>query len=59
MSLSVKAPWHKISWDAFIQKGLPELLTDRVSLAGYRVVSVDEYTCELPSRDSGGAGDCV
>ena len=47
MSLSVKAPWHKISWDAFIQKKLPELLTDRVSLAGYRVVSVDEYTCEL------------
>ena len=41
MSLSVKAPWHKISWDAFVQKGLPELLANRVSLAGYRVVSVD------------------
>ena len=47
MSLSVKAPWHKISWDAFVQKGLPELLADRVSLAGYQVVSKDEYTCEL------------
>ncbi len=54
MSLSVKAPWHKISWDAFIQKGLPELLADRVSLAGYRVVSVDEYTCELHLAIQGG-----
>ena len=56
MSLSVKAPWHKISWDAFIQKGLPELLSDRVSLAGYRVVSVDEYTCELHLAIQGGQG---
>ena len=54
MSLSVKAPWHKISWDAFVQKGLPELLADRVSLAGYRVVSVDEYTCELHLAIQGG-----
>ena len=54
MSLSVKAPWHKISWDMFVQKGLPELLSDRVSLAGYRVVSVDEYTCELHLAIQGG-----
>lgn len=54
MSLSVKAQWHKISWDVFVQKGLPELLTDRVSLAGYRVVSVDEYTCELHLAIQGG-----
>ncbi len=54
MSLSVKAPWHKISWDEFVQKELPELLSDRVSLAGYRVVSVDEYTCELHLAVQGG-----
>ena len=54
MSLSVKAPWHKISWDVFVQKGLPELLADRMSLAGYRVVSVDEYTCELHLVVQGG-----
>lgn len=54
MSLSVKAPWHKSSWDVFVQKGLPELLADRVSLAGYRVVSVDEYTCELHLAIQGG-----
>lgn len=54
MSLSVKAPWHKISWDAFIQKGLPELLANRVSLAGYRVVSKGEYTCELHLAIQGG-----
>lgn len=54
MSLSVKAPWHKISWDEFVQKELPELLADRVSLAGYRVVSVDEYTCELHLAVQGG-----
>ena len=54
MSLTVKAPWHKISWDAFVQKGLPELLADRVSLAGYRAASVDEYTCELHLAIQGG-----
>ena len=54
MSLSVKAPWHKISWDVFVQKRLPELLADRVSLAGYRVVLVDEYTCELHLAVQGG-----
>ena len=54
MSLSVKAPWHKISWDVFVQKGLPELLADRVSLAGYWVVLVDEYTCELHLVVQGG-----
>lgn len=54
MSLSVKAPWHKSSWDVFVQKGLPELLADRVSLAGYRVVSVDEYVCELHLAIQGG-----
>ena len=54
MSLSVKAPWHKISWDVFVQKGLPELLADRISLAGYRVVLVDEYTCELHLVVQGG-----
>ena len=47
MGLAVKAPWHKISWDGFVQRGLPELLADKVSLAGYRVVSKSEYTCEL------------
>ena len=54
MSLSVKAPWHKISWDAFVQKGLPDLLAERVPLAGYRVVSKDEYTCELRLGIQGG-----
>lgn len=47
MGLVLKAPWHKISWDAFVQKELPELLADKVSLAGYRVVSKSEYACEL------------
>ena len=54
MNLSVKAPWHKISWDAFMQKELPELLADRVSMAGYRVVSKDEYVCELHIGLQGG-----
>ena len=59
MSLSVKAPWHKISWDMFVQKGLPELLSDRVSLAGYRVVSKGEYTCELHLAIQGGKRLCT
>ena len=55
MGLAVKAPWHKISWDAFVQKELPELLADKVSLADYRVVAKDEYTCELHLAAQGGA----
>ena len=47
MSLSVKAPWHKISWDRFVQKDLPGLLADKVALAGYRVTSKDDYACDL------------
>ena len=54
MSLSVMAPWHKISWDAFVQKGLPDLLAERMPLAGYRVVSKDEYVCELRLGIQGG-----
>ena len=55
MGLAVKAPWHKISWNAFVQKELPELLADKVSLADYRVVAKDEYTCELHLAAQGGA----
>ena len=54
MSLSLKAPWHKISWDAFVQKGLPDLLAERMPLAGYRVMSKDEYVCELRLGIQGG-----
>ena len=49
MGLVLKAPWHKISWDAFVQKELPELLADKVSLAGYRVVSKSDI---LPTTAS-------
>ncbi len=47
MTISVRAPWHKASWDAFIQDGLPSLLGDRLPLAGYRVEADGTYACRL------------
>lgn len=47
MAIDMQAPWHKDSWDAFLQNGLPSLLADCVSVAGYNVEKVDTYTGRL------------
>ncbi len=47
MSANDAAPWHKASWDLFVQKRLPQLLGERLPLAGYRVKSTGTYTCDV------------
>ena len=45
MSHNITAFWHKESFEALMKERLPELLADRVPLAGYHFESTGEYTC--------------
>ena len=40
MSITAAAPWHKESFDKFINERLPQLLADRLPLGGYFVAIV-------------------
>ena len=37
MSINVATPWHKRSFDRFLEEGLPRLLDERLPLVGYAV----------------------
>ena len=41
------APWHKESYDRFLNERLPELLAARLSLDAYRVEPAGTYACNL------------
>lgn len=41
------APWHSISYERFLNEGLPKLLAERLPLAGYAVQLEDDYTCRV------------
>jgi hypothetical protein len=47
MPIDMTAPWHKESFDRFLNEGLPSLLAERLPLAGYRVEPQETYTCRL------------
>ncbi len=47
MSVNASAPWHKASFDRFLQDRLPQLLAERLPLAGYHVEAGGRYTCRL------------
>lgn len=56
MNVNAAAPWHKESFNRFIKERLPELLTERLPLAGYHVESKGTYTCTVhvtTGRDDG------
>ena len=36
-SIAIKATWHKESYDRFLNEQLPQLLAERLPLAGYQV----------------------
>ena len=40
-------PWHRASFDHFLYRSLPDLLTDRLGLSGYRAEIDAEYTCRI------------
>jgi hypothetical protein len=44
---STTAPWHKASFDHFLNECLPQLLAEHVPLIGYTVTPTDQYTFQL------------
>ena len=47
MSQNTTAFWHKESFEELMKERLPELLADRLPLAGYHFESTDAYTCRV------------
>ena len=60
MSINPKTPWHKASYDQFLSDSLPQLLAERLPLAGYQVIENDPAARHLHGAgraDRRGAGD--
>lgn len=47
VSIDTQATWHKASYDRFLNEQLPQLLAERLPLAGYQVVTTDTYHCQV------------
>ncbi|HEY1354447.1 MAG TPA: hypothetical protein VGF67_32960 [Ktedonobacteraceae bacterium] len=47
MTISLSAPWHKISFDRFLHERLPLLLAEHLPLLDYTVAATDQYTCQV------------
>ncbi len=47
MTIRYSAPWHKASFDAFLNDSLPRLLTEHIPLAGYTIEATGRYTCQI------------
>ena len=47
MSHNITAFWHKESFEELMKERLPELLADRMPLAGYHFESTGAYTCRV------------
>jgi hypothetical protein len=56
MSINSKTPWHKASYDRFLNDSLPQLLAERLPLAGYQVFenSPQVNTCTVQVELVGG-----
>ncbi|NKB72004.1 MAG: hypothetical protein GKR89_33420 [Candidatus Latescibacteria bacterium] len=50
MTLNTDTPWHRESFDRFVQQRLPQLLGDRLPLADYQVEEQDAHTFTLSLR---------
>ncbi len=46
-TLHAGAPWHRESFDRFINEDLPRLLAERLPLTGYKATPEDEYSCRV------------
>jgi len=57
MPINPSAPWHKVSFHRFLNERLPELLAERLPLAGYRVEAADGPTCRVVLALSSSSGD--
>jgi hypothetical protein len=47
MSISLTAPWHKLSFTRFLSERFPQLLAELLPLIGYTVTSTEQYTCDI------------
>ena len=47
MSIKISTPWHKESFNRFMEDRLPQLLSSRIPLAGYHFESTGSYTCSV------------
>ncbi len=56
-SLQTSAPWHKASFDRFVNDRLPALLAARLPLAGYHVEPATPYACRVAIALSSEAGE--
>lgn len=54
MSHNPSTPWHKASYDKFLHDDLPQLLADRLPLAGYQVTEASPHAVSLQVALSGG-----
>jgi hypothetical protein len=56
MSIPTQTPWHKASFDQFLSDSLPQLLTERLPLAGYQVTEnpSTDHTCTVLVELAGG-----
>jgi hypothetical protein len=57
MPIDIATPWHKESFDRFLDEGLPRLLAERLPLAGYRVEPEGTYTCRVSVTLATGDGE--
>jgi len=55
------ASWHKVSFDEFLHRRLPDLLTRRLRLSGYRAADTGDHQCRivLQARSSVGEFEVV
>ncbi len=47
MTISMTAPWHRVSFDRFLNESLPQLLAEHLPLVGYAVTATEQYTCRI------------
>ena len=52
-----RSPWHKESYDTFINDQLPQLLASRLPLSGYRIENPTEQTCTVTVAIRNGNGE--
>lgn len=57
MSINTSMPWHRASFDRLVQDRLPQLLAQRLPLAGYHVESTGRYTCRIAVTLASASGD--
>jgi hypothetical protein len=57
MRINDSAPWHKISYDRFVNDSLPQLLASRLPVSGYSVDQSNTYTCRIKLTLTDGGGD--